>query len=120
MKKVLNKAFRSQAVRNGYNKVAVACFAASLVCQDALAQSSTKGTLVNVFNWIYGLVGVTGAIALLGQFVNAKLGNFLNLQDPRKGIVSTLIYTAGALSVVAIIQAIKYMVGGGGGDVGSL
>lgn len=108
------------AVIGGFNKVAYAGLTLAFVSQNAFAQASTKGTLVNIFAWMYGLVGVLGGITLLVHFINAKAGNFLGTQDPRKSIVNTLIYVGLALSVVAIIQAIKAWVGSSGGDIGSL
>lgn len=110
----------SPAVANGYNKTAAACVFLAFVCQDASAQASTKGTLVNIFNWIYGCMGVIAGIVLLVQIINAKAGNFLGTQDPRKQIVNTLIFTALAFGVVAIIQAIKTWVGSTGGDISSV
>lgn len=108
------------ALVNGYNKAAVACFTLAIASQDAFAQASTKGTLVNVFNWIYGLVGVVGGITMLVQIVNAKAGNFLGTQDPRKALVSTFIYTCLAFAIVAIIQVAKIWSGGSAGDIGSI
>lgn len=107
----------------GQNRLAdCLVFALAFVSAEALADggASTKGTLVNVFNWIYGLIGVGGGIALLVQLFNAKMGNFLGVQDPRKGIISTLMYTALAFSVVAIIQVIKAWASASGSDIGSL
>ena len=121
MKSAIVRLAHTPSIVNGYNKAAVACFSFAFVCQDALAEgASTKGTLVNIFNWIYGLMGVLSGIVLLVQFINAKAGNFLGTQDPRKSIINTLIYTGCAFAVVGIIQAIKYWVGGSGGDISSL
>lgn len=107
------------AILTGYNKAAAACFTLAVFSNDALAQASTRGTLVNVFNWLYGLVGVIGGITLLVQIVNAKAGNILGTQDPRKQILNTLLFTALAFGVVALIQAVKAWAGGSG-DISSI
>ncbi len=122
LKSAVARLATSPSITNGYNKAAVACFALAFVCQDVMAAdgASTKSTLVNVFNWIYGLGGVFAGITLLVQFINAKAGNFLGTQDPRKAIINTLIYTACFFGVVAIIQAIKFWMGGAGGDISTL
>lgn len=121
LKSAVVRLTNSALIANGYNKAAVACFSLAFACQNALAQgASTKSTLVNIFNWLYGLMGVFSGIVLLVQFVNAKAGNFLGTQDPRKAIINTLIYTACAFGVVAIIQAIKHWMGNAGGDISSL
>lgn len=107
------------AIVTGYNKAAVACFTLAVFSNDALAQASTKSSLVNVFNWLYGLVGVIGGIGLLVQIVNAKVGNILGVQDPRKQILNTLLYTGLAFGVVAIIQIVKTWASASG-DISSI
>lgn len=121
MKFLFSKSAAANNLSNAYSKTILAGFTLAVTCGDAFAQgASTKGTLQNVFVWAYGLVGTIGALILLFQIINAKAGNFFNVQDPRKQILMTLLYVGLALAVVGIIQAVKAMVGASGGDIGSL
>ncbi len=90
-----------------------------LLVEPAAAQS-LKQTGVNIFNAIYGIVGVLGAIACLLTLLNWATGNWLGREDPRKLFFTCLLATAGAFGVVGIIQFIKDSVGGSSSGISNL
>lgn len=96
---------------------AVGAFA--LAVDPAMAQS-LKQAGVNIFNALYAVVGVIGAIACLLTLLNWVTGNWLGRDDPKKIFFQALLGTALAFGVVAIIQFIKDMVGGSSSGVSNL
>ncbi|MFM9428030.1 Kef-type K+ transport system membrane component KefB [Variovorax sp. GrIS 2.14] len=96
---------------------AVSAFA--LAMDPAIAQS-LKQAGVNIFNALYAVVGVIGAIACLLTLLNWVTGNWLGRDDPKKIFFQALLGTALAFGVVAIIQFIKDMVGGSSSGVSNL
>ncbi|WLI87827.1 TrbC/VirB2 family protein [Massilia sp. R2A-15] len=87
--------------------IAILCgYAALLVASPAQAQS-LRGTAEQIFNTIYGLVGVLGALSILVCAINWKMGNFLGTHDPKKMFVTSMIGTALAFGVVSIVSFIK-------------
>ena len=90
----------------------------ALITNPALAQS-LKDSGVSVFNALYTIVGVAGAIGVLVTGVNWALGNPIGSHDPKKLFFQVLAGTAIAFGSVAIIQFIKDAVGGSGGGIGS-
>lgn len=103
-----------------YAKCVVGLYGLAFALSDATAGASAKEQAINVFNWLYGMVGVLGGIILLGQILNWKAGNFLGSQDPKKQVINTIIAILAAFSVVAIIQALKSWAGSGNADIGSI
>ena len=91
----------------------------ALVTHPAMAQS-LKQAGVNIFNALYAVVGVIGAIACLLTLLNWVTGNWLGRDDPKKIFFQALLGTALAFGVVAIIQFIKDMVGGSASGVSNL
>lgn len=90
----------------------------ALFFQPAHAQS-LKATGVSIFNALYTIIGVCGAIATLLAGLNWAMGNFLGVHDPKKLFFQVLAGTAIAFGSVAIIQFIKDAVGGSA-SIGSL
>ncbi len=99
-----------------YTVAIAAGYAALVVANPAEAQTLRAGA-ENVFNTIYGLVGVLGAIAVLLTAINWKMGGLIG-QDPKKYFINSLIGTGLAFGVVAIVQAIKDWFGSSGGVSG--
>ena len=91
----------------------------ALASHPAMAQSLRQAG-VNIFNIIYGVVGVTGAIACLLTLLNWVTGNWLGREDPKKIFFQCLLGTALAFGVVAIIQFVKDMVGGSASGISNL
>jgi Kef-type K+ transport system membrane component KefB len=91
----------------------------ALACSPVLAQS-LKQAGVNIFNVIYGVVGVIGAIACLLTLLNWVTGNWLGRDDPKKIFFQSLLGTALAFGVVAIVQFVKDMVGGSASGISNL
>jgi Kef-type K+ transport system membrane component KefB len=91
----------------------------ALAVNPAMAQS-LKQAGVNIFNVIYGVVGVIGAIACLLTLLNWVTGNWLGRDDPKKIFFQSLLGTALAFGVVAIIQFVKDMVGGSASGISNL
>lgn len=81
-------------------------YAALLVASPADAQT-LRATGESIFNQIYGLVGVIGAIACLVSVINWKTGNLLGAHDPKKTFISSMLGTALAFGVVGTVQFIK-------------
>lgn len=90
-----------------------------LLADQALAQS-LKQTGVSIFEVIYSIVGVIGAIACLVTLLNWVTGNWLGRDDPRKLFFQGLLGTGLAFSVVAIVQFVKDAVGGSASGISSL
>jgi hypothetical protein len=76
----------------------------------AEAQSLRDGA-AQVFMWIYGLVGILGALAVMLTGINWMSTNFFGFHDPKKMFFNALFGTVLALGSVAIIQAIKSYIG---------
>ena len=91
---------------------------AALLFHPAEAQT-LKQTGVSIFNALYTIIGVCGAIATLLAGLNWAMGNFLGVHDPKKLFFQVLAGTAIAFGSVAIIQFIKDAVGGSA-SIGSL
>jgi len=91
----------------------------ALAVNPAMAQS-LKQAGVNIFNVLYGVVGVIGAIACLLTLLNWVTGNWLGRDDPKKIFFQSLLGTALAFGVVAIIQFVKDMVGGSASGISNL
>ena len=104
---------RTKALRWG------GCLASSLVAHPAVAQSLRQAG-VNIFNVIYGVVGVIGAIACLVTLLNWITGNWLGRDDPKKMFFQSLLGTALAFGVVAILQFVKDAVGGSASGISNL
>ena len=100
-------------------RLAGGLFALALAANPAMAQS-LKQAGVNIFNVIYGVVGVIGAIACLLTLLNWVTGNWLGRDDPKKIFFQSLVGTALAFGVVAIIQFVKDMVGGSASGISNL
>ena len=90
----------------------------ALAFQPAYAQT-LKQTGVSIFNALYTIVGVCGAIAVLVAGINWAFGNFLGAHDPKRIFFQVLAGTAIAFGAVAIVQFIKEAVGGNG-SIGNL
>ena len=108
-----SQSMRTKALRWG------ACFVSSLVAHPAVAQSLRQAG-VNIFNVIYGVVGVIGAIACLVTLLNWITGNWLGRDDPKKMFFQSLLGTALAFGVVAILQFVKDAVGGSASGISNL
>ncbi|WP_371436625.1 hypothetical protein [Polaromonas sp.] len=91
----------------------------ALAANPAMAQS-LKQAGVSIFNVIYGVVGVIGAIACLVTLLNWITGNWLGRDDPKKIFFQALLGTALAFAVVGIIQFVKDMVGGSASGISNL
>ena len=109
---------RSQSVRTMALRWG-ACLVSSLVAHPAVAQSLRQAG-VNIFNVIYGVVGVIGAIACLVTLLNWITGNWLGRDDPKKMFFQSLLGTALAFGVVAILQFVKDAVGGSASGISNL
>jgi hypothetical protein len=90
-----------------------------LLADQAVAQS-LRQTGVSIFEVIYSIVGVIGAIACLVTLLNWVTGNWLGRDDPRKLFFQGLLGTGLAFSVVAIVQFVKDAVGGSASGISSL
>lgn len=90
-----------------------------LLVQPAAAQS-LKQSGITIFNAIYGIVGIVGAIACLLTLINWMTGNWLGREDPRKTFFTCLMATALAFGVVGLIQFIKDSVGGSASGISNL
>lgn len=109
---------RSQSMRTNVLRWG-ACLVSSLVAHPAVAQSLRQAG-VNIFNVIYGVVGVIGAIACLVTLLNWITGNWLGRDDPKKMFFQSLLGTALAFGVVAILQFVKDAVGGSASGISNL
>jgi len=107
------RSVRLQALQGG------AALALVLVAHPAAAQSLRQAG-VNIFNVIYGVVGVIGAIACLVTLLNWITGNWLGRDDPKKMFFQSLLGTALAFGVVAILQFVKDAVGGSASGISNL
>ncbi len=96
---------------------------ASAIClmahMPAEAQS-LKETGISVFNALYAVVGVCGAIAVVITGINWAWGNFLGHGDAKKIFFQALIGTGIALAAVAIVQFLKGAVGSSSSGIGGL
>jgi hypothetical protein len=101
-----------------FKGVLLLALALALSFNPAHAQT-LKQTGISIFNALYAIVGVCGAIAVLVAGLNWALGNFLGVHDPKKLFFQVLAGTAIAFAAVAIVQFIKEAVGGSG-SIGSL
>jgi hypothetical protein len=110
-------AMQGDRFTKGYTLAILVGYAALLVANPAEAQT-LRQTAESIFNQIYGLVGVLGAIAILVTAINWKAGNFLGGHDPKKMFVTSMIGTAIAFGVVAIVSFIKGAVSTSGGISG--
>jgi hypothetical protein len=81
---------------------------------------SLRQTGVNVFNMLYGIVGVVGAIMGLLTLLNWTTGNWLGREDPKRLFLQVLFATALAFAIVAIIQFIKETVGSTSSGISNL
>lgn len=93
---------------------------AALCAANPVMAQSLKQAGVNIFTAIYGVVGVIGAIACLVTLLNWVTGNWLGREDPKKIFFQSLLGTALAFGVVAIIQFVKDAVGGSASGISSL
>lgn len=100
-------------------RIAAPLGALALAANPAMAQS-LKQAGVNIFNVLYGVVGVIGAIACLFTLLNWVTGNWLGRDDPKKIFFQALLGTALAFGIVAIIQFVKDMVGGSASGISNL
>lgn len=91
-----------------------------LVAQMPAQAQSLKDTGVSVFNAIYAVVGVCGAIAVVVTGINWAWGNFLGHGDAKKIFFQALIGTGIAIGAVTIIQFIKGAVGASSSGIGGL
>lgn len=87
--------------------------------EPAMAQS-LKQTAVDIFTYIYGIVGVVGAIAITVTGINWATGNWLGREDPKKTFTSACLGTGIGLGAVALVQWIKTSVGGTAADIKNL
>ncbi len=110
-------AVQSERFSKTYTAVILAGYASLLVACPAEAQS-LRQTAESIFNVIYGLVGVLGALAILVTAINWKMGNFLGGHDPKKMFITSMLGTAIAFGVVAIVVFIKGAVSTSGGISG--
>lgn len=101
-------------------RAVVLAFVAALVLSNPVQAQTLKQTGVSIFNALYAVVGVAGAIATLVAGLNWALGNFLGVHDPKKLFFQVLAGTAVAFGAVAIVQFIKEAVGDSSGGIGSL
>ncbi|WP_198088312.1 hypothetical protein [Variovorax sp. E3] len=92
----------------------------ALCAANPVMAQSLKQAGVNIFTAIYGVVGVIGAIACLVTLLNWVTGNWLGREDPKKIFFQSLLGTALAFGVVAIIQFVKDAVGGSASGISSL
>ena len=90
----------------------------ALLFHPAEAQT-LKQTGVSIFNALYAVIGVVGAICVLVTGINWAAGNFLGAHDPKRLFFQVLAGTAIAFASVAIVQFIKEAVGGNG-SIGNL
>ena len=91
---------------------------AALLFHPAEAQT-LKQTGVSIFNALYAVIGVVGAICVLVTGINWAAGNFLGAHDPKRLFFQVLAGTAIAFASVAIVQFIKEAEGGNG-SIGNL
>lgn len=102
----LFRVLESETFTTRYSIAVVCGYAGLLVACPADAQT-LRGTAESIFNTIYGLVGVLGAIAILVSAINWKTGNFLGAHDPKKMFIQSMMGTALGFGTVAIVQFIK-------------
>lgn len=99
----------------------IALVTAVLIAAPMPAEAqSLKDTGVSVFNAIYAVVGVCGAIAVVVTGINWAWGNFLGHGDAKRIFFQALIGTGIAIGAVAIIQFVKGAVGSSGSGIGGL
>ncbi|KPU89206.1 hypothetical protein APR50_33905 [Variovorax paradoxus] len=92
-----------------------------MACAASPAFAQTlRQTGVNVFNMLYGIVGVVGAIMGLLTLLNWTTGNWLGREDPKRLFLQVLFATALAFAIVAIIQFIKETVGSTSSGISNL
>lgn len=100
-------------------QVFMLAFTVLMLSNPAHAQD-LKATGVAVFNAIYAVVGVCGAIAVLVCGINWAWGNFLGREDPKKLFFQACLGTAIAFGAVALVSFLKDTLGASGGGIGSL
>jgi hypothetical protein len=124
MNKTTNKFFTaitSDRFTGFYTGLTMVGYSLLFFTTDAAAQGSViKDTAVQIFNVLYGILGVVGGVACLVHLLSWKMGNFLGREDPKKAFVSVLIATGLGFSIVGIIQFVKNLAGSRGADIGSL
>ena len=91
-----------------------------LTTQMPAQAQSLKDPGVSIFNAIYAVVGVCGAIAVVVTGINWAWGNFLGHGDAKKIFFQALIGTGIAIGSVAIIQFLKGAVGSSSSGIGGL
>lgn len=101
MKKTIN--YEAKVIDAG-----IAALLCLLMVADVSAAEGLKQAAVSVFNVLYGMIGVVGAIALLFFAVNMK---FHWVQNPMKHFIQTAGAVFLAFSVVAIVQFMKEAAG---------
>ncbi len=101
----------------GRSTLAVWCW---ILCPSPAMAQSLKQAGTNIFNALYGIVGVVGAIALLATSLNWATGNWLGRDDPKRLFFQVLFAVALAFAVVTIIQFVKDSVGASASGIGSL
>lgn len=94
--------------------------AIGLATMEPATAQSLKAAAVSVFNYIYTVVGVIGAIAVLVTALNWATGNWMGREEPKKLFFQALLGTGVAFGVVALIQFIKDSVGISGSGVDNL
>lgn len=104
---------------NGIRAVAAVATVGLFAAEPAMAQS-LKQTAVDVFTYIYGIVGVVGAIAITVTGINWATGNWLGREDPKKTFTAACLGTGIGLGAVALVGWIKGSVGGTAADIKNL
>lgn len=104
---------------HGIRAVAAVATVGLFAAEPAMAQS-LKQTAVDIFTYLYGIVGVVGAISVLVTGVNWATGNWLGREDPKKTFTSALLGTGLGLGSVALIEWLKKSVGGSASDIKNL
>jgi hypothetical protein len=119
MKSADSKKFtpKKNILMKGYTAFVLTGYLALFAAEPAMAQS-LRAAGENIFNTLYGLVGVVGGISGLVATINWKGGNFLGVQDPKKTFFNTLVGTGLGFGIVGIIQFIKSLASGGSGISG--
>lgn len=101
-------------------RLAVGVVGSSLLLVDPATAQTLKQGAVSIFNYIYGLVGVGGALAVLITFLNWTFGNWFSREDPKKTFLWTCVGVVGAFSAVAIVQFLKETFAGSASNIGNL
>lgn len=93
-----------QSLRISRGIQATAMLGALGVSTSSYAATLREAT-TDIFNYLYGIVGVLGAIFVLLALINWASGkNFLNREDPKSTFFTALFATMGAFGVVGILQ----------------